>query len=60
MDSGDLPLIAACLAGIIAAFLFFRPFFGKSKDFWECVSYSLKPDFFSWLDKDLQRDYPNH
>lgn len=57
MDLTDLPLIAAFSAGLIAFILFFRPFFGKTKDFWECVAYSLKPDFFSWLDRDLDRDF---
>ncbi len=37
--------------------MLFRPFFKTTQHFWECVKYGLKPDFISWLDKDLQRDY---
>lgn len=52
------PQITAALAtGAIAFALLYKPFFGKEKDFWECVGYSLLPDFISWMDKNLQRDY---
>lgn len=57
MTQDNLPLIAAVGVGILAFAILFKPFFGKKKDFWECVGYSLKPDFLSWMDKDLQRDY---
>ena len=50
-------LIAALGVGVLTFAILFKPFFGEKKDFWECVGYSFKPDFLSWLDKDLQRDY---
>lgn len=37
--------------------LLYKQFFGAEGDFWECVEYYIKPDFFSWVDKYLQRDY---
>ena len=57
MVAENLPLVAAVTVGIITFSILFKPFFGEKRDFWECVGYSLKPDFLSWLDKDLQRDY---
>lgn len=53
----DPSILFAIAVGGLAFGLLFRPFFGAKKDFWECVAYSFKPDFLSWLDKDLQRDY---
>ncbi len=49
--------MAAVGAGIITFGVLFKPFFGEKNDFWECVCYILKPNFISWLDKDLDRDY---
>jgi hypothetical protein len=57
MTITDLPKAAATASGILAFVVLFKPFFGKKKDFWECVIYSLTPNFLSWLDNDLQRDY---
>lgn len=57
MTSDNLPLVAAVSVGVLTFVILFKPFFGKKKDFWECVVYYLKPNFFSWLDKDLERDY---
>lgn len=53
----EFPLVVGISCGLMVLALLFRPFFGDKKDFWECVCYSLKPNFLSWLDKDLQRDY---
>jgi hypothetical protein len=50
-------ITAALVTGVISFALLYKPFFGKEKDFWECVGYSLLPDFISWMDKNLQRDY---
>jgi len=52
-----LPLVAALIAVTFAAPIAFKLFFSGSKEFWECVRYSFKPDFFSWMDNELQRDY---
>ena len=51
------PVVVGISFGLIALALLFRPFFGDKKDFWDCVGYTLKPNFLSWLDKDLQRDF---
>lgn len=56
-EAGHLPLLVGWVVGLAAFAALYRPFFGVEKDFWECVWYSLKPDFMSWLDKDLQRDF---
>ncbi len=56
-ESENLPLIAAVGVGLLTFVILFRPFFGEKKDFWDCVFYSLMPNFLSWLDKDLQQDY---
>lgn len=50
-------LIVAAIAFAMVATILFKLFFNDRADFFECVKYCLKPDFFSWLDKDLQRDY---
>jgi hypothetical protein len=52
-----LPYIIGMATAMITWLLLVKPFFGKEKDFMECVMYSLTPDFISWLDNDLQRDY---
>lgn len=52
-----LPLVVGILASIITGSFLFRTFFDGFKDFLECVGYGLKPDFSSWIDKDLHRDY---
>ena len=57
VDMSDPTILFAIAAGGLAFALLFRPFFGAKKDFWECVAYSFKSDFVSWLQKDLQRDY---
>ena len=57
MTAENSPVVAAIAVGILSCVVLFKPFFGETKDFWECVGYSLKPNFLSWLDKDLQRDY---
>jgi hypothetical protein len=49
-------IIASGVVAMVATILF-KLFFENRAEFWECVKYGLKPDFFSWLDKDLQRDY---
>jgi hypothetical protein len=57
MTMNILPLACGLTCGLIALFTLFRPFFGDKRDFLECIEYTLKPNFLSWLDKDLQRDY---
>jgi hypothetical protein len=52
-----IAIIIGVVIGIAAFALLYRPFFGEENDFWECVEYSFKPDFWSWLNNDLQRDY---
>lgn len=52
-----LPCILGVISSIVAAVLLYRPFFGDEKDFWECVGYWLKPDFLSWADGSLHKDY---
>lgn len=50
-------ITVALVTGAITFALLYKPFFGKEKDFWACVGYSFLPDFISWMDKNLQRDY---
>ena len=50
-------VIVGVVAGAVVATALFKAFFDSKADFWECVKYGFKPDFISWLDKDLQRDY---
>lgn len=57
MNPGLIPLVAAVVTSVVCSTIAFRKMFGETKDFWECVFYSLKPDFISWMNKDLQRDY---
>jgi hypothetical protein len=47
--------VASVVVAMVAA-IPFKLFFGDKADFWECVKYGIKPNFFSWLDKDLQQD----
>ena len=53
----DIPIPIAMVFSILAFILLYKPFFGKKNDFWECVMYSLTPDFFSWMAGNLQKDY---
>ena len=50
-------IIIGIISSAVVAVIFFKAFFEGKAHFWECVKYGIKPDFFSWLDKDLQRDY---
>ena len=50
-------LIVASVVVAMVATILFKPFFGDKAEFWECVKYGIKPNFFSWLDKGLQQDY---
>jgi hypothetical protein len=52
-----LPAIVGILTSIVAAPFLFRLFFDNFKDFLESVGYAFKPDFLSWMDKELHRDY---
>ena len=52
-----IPWLAAVGAGLLTWLILYKPFFGKEEDFWECVTYIFTPNFISWLQKDLQRDY---
>jgi hypothetical protein len=50
-------IIVGTIASAVIAVILFKPFFGDKADFWDCVKYGIKPNFLSWLDKDLQQDY---
>ncbi|NJK90386.1 MAG: hypothetical protein HC904_00265 [Blastochloris sp.] len=52
-----IPFFSGLIASAISFTLLYKRFFGTENDFWECVFYAFKPDFFSWMDKDLQKDY---
>jgi len=52
-----IPIIVALIAVAFATPLAFKLFFSGSEEFRECLRYGIKPNFLSWLDKDLQRDY---
>jgi hypothetical protein len=52
-----IAIIIGIVIGIAVFALLYRPFFGEEDDFWECIEYSFKPDLWSWLNNDLQRDY---
>lgn len=52
-----IPLIVALVAVGFATPLAFKLFFSGSEEFRECLRYGIKPNFLSWLDNDLQRDY---
>lgn len=49
-------LVVAILAGLTTLALLFKPFFGDSDGFLECLRYSIQPDMLSWLQGDLGED----
>ncbi len=50
-------LAVAIAAGLVTLVLLFKPFFGGSEDFFECLRYSLQPDFFSWIQGEWAEDF---
>jgi hypothetical protein len=51
-----IPFISGLAASVVSFVLLYKRLFGAEDDFWECLYYAFKPDFFSWMNKDLQRD----
>ncbi len=49
-------LAIAVLAGLVTLTLLFKPFFGGSEDFLECLKYSIQPDIFSWIQGEWGED----
>jgi hypothetical protein len=42
-------LAIAILAGVATLALLFKPLFGGSEDFFDCLRYTFQPDIFSWF-----------
>lgn len=43
--------------GVVFAVLLFKPFFKNWSGFWDCVKYSLKPDWISWFQGEGMHDW---
>ncbi len=50
-------LAVAIVAGLSTLVLLFKPFFGGSEDFFECLRYSLQPDLLSWIQGEWGEDW---
>jgi hypothetical protein len=53
----QVQIYAAAAVGLIIAVLLWKPFFRDGSGFWECVKYSLKPDWISWWQGEGMEDW---
>lgn len=50
-------LAIAILAGVATLVLLFKPFFGGSEDFFDCLRYTFQPDMISWIQGEWGEDF---
>ncbi len=50
-------LSVAILAGLATLALLFKPFFGGSDDFLDCLRYFFQPDLLSWIRGEWEEDW---